>query len=53
MGSNFILTTTNDENLQEVEAEEIETTIKDPRNTSRNPNIRNVIDCHGGKMDGE
>ena len=47
MVANFILTTTNDENLQEVEAEEVKTTIETPRNTTHNPNIRNDIDCHG------
>ena len=43
----LILTTTNNENLQEVEGEEVEIIIKAPRNTSRNPKIRNDINCNG------
>ena len=43
----FILTTTNDKNLLEVEAEEVTITIEDSKNTSRNPNIRNNVDYRG------
>ena len=43
----LMLTTTNNENLQEVEGEEVEIIIKAPRNTSRNPKIRNDINCNG------
>ena len=43
----FTLTTTDKEDLPEVEAEEVENNIKVPRNTSRNPNIRNDVDCYG------
>ena len=46
VGPNIILITRNDDNLQEVEAEKVETTTEGPRNTARNPNNRNDIDCH-------
>ena len=44
---NVILTTRNDDNLQEVETEEVETTTEAPSNTTRNPNTRNDVDYHG------
>ena len=47
MDAEFTLTTTDEEDLPEVEAEEVENNIKVPRNTPRNPNIRNDVDCYG------
>ena len=49
VGPNLILTTRNDDNLQEVEAEDVETTTEAPRNTARNLNLCNDIHCHGVK----
>ena len=46
-GPELILTTRNDDNLEEVEAELVEPIIEPPRNTPRNPNSRNDVDCHG------
>ena len=45
--SNLILTTRNDDNLQEVEAEEVETATEALRNTTRNLNTRNDVDSYG------
>ena len=44
---NFTLTTRNDENLTEVDAEKVDTIFDGPRNISHNPNSRNNADCHG------
>ena len=43
----LILTTRNDDNLREVEAELVEPMIEPTRNPPRNPNSRNDVDCHG------
>ena len=50
VGPNIILITRNDDNLQEVEADKVETTTEDPRNTVRNPNTRNNVDCYGVRL---
>ena len=47
MGADFTLTTTNDENLPDVEAEEVDTIIEGLRNTSYNLNIYNDVDYRG------
>ena len=49
-GPNIILITRNDDNLQEVEAEEVETVTEAPINTTHNPNTRNNVDCYGVRL---
>ena len=46
---NFTVATRHLENLPEVDAEEAEPILGTPRLVSRNPNIRNDVDCHGMK----
>ena len=48
-GPDLILTTKNDKNLQEVEAELVETITEAPKNTSRSPNNRNDVNCLEGR----
>ena len=45
----FIVATRNLENLPEVDVEEVEPVLGTPRLVSRNPNIRNDVNCHGMK----
>ena len=46
-GPDLILTIRNDNNLEEVETELVETIIEPPRNPPRNLNSRNDVDRHG------
>ena len=46
---NFTVATRNKENLPEVGTEEVEPILEAPIRVTRNPNIRNDVDCHGMK----
>ena len=46
---NYTISTRNEENSPEVDAEKVEPILETPTNIARNPNIRYDVDCHSMK----